>query len=145
MPESEENFKTWWPSLVDADVVNVRYPHESHGLARKPSNSSKRSVRDDFLQFIDLNSQPNGRNSSSFGALFYFLPKFSRIGEPKKSEKNYDNKVNQSLVCEFNHVQEEEERGTCSERSAFRWLKEDKPKHAICPIIVIVVRSSKRK
>lgn len=83
---------------MDTDVVNVRYPHESHGLARKTSNSSKKSVQDDFLQFVDLNSQPNGRNSNSFGALFYFLP---------------------TLVCEFNCVQEEEGRGKCSKRSAF--------------------------
>lgn len=133
MPDGEDNFKKWWPSLVDTDIVNVRYPHESHGLARKPSNSSKKSVQEDFLQFVDLNSQPNGRNSSSFGALFYFLPKFSRIGEPKKSEKNYNNKVRQSLICEFNRVQEEEGRGKCSDRSAFRWLKQERPRHAICP------------
>ena len=111
MPESEDNFKKWWPSQVDTDVVDVRYPHESHGLARKPSNYSKKSVQDDFLQFVDLNSQPNGRNSSSFGALFYFPPKFSRVGEPIKSEKNYDNKVCQSLVCEFNREFKRREEG----------------------------------
>ena len=38
------------------------------------------------------------------------------------------------MICEFNRVQEEEGRGKCSERSAFRWLKKDRPKHAICPL-----------
>lgn len=133
MPEGQDNFKKWWPTLMDTDIVNVHYPHESHGLARKPSNSAKLNVREQFLQFVDVNSQPNGRQSGSYGALFYFLPKFTRIGEPKKSEKNYTDKVEHSLLCEFNRVQEEEGRGKCSERSAFRWLKEDRPRHAICP------------
>ena len=133
MPENQDNFKKWWPTLADTDVVNVSYPHEDHGLARKPSNSAKVTVHEQFLEFIDNNSQPNGRQASSYGALFYFLPKFTRIGEPKKSEKNYDKKVKQSLLCEFNRVQKESGQETCSERSAFRWLKEDRPKHAICP------------
>ena len=133
MPEGQDNFKEWWPTLTETDIVNVHYPHESHGLARKPSNSAKVTVKEQFLQFVDLNSQPNGRQSSSSGALFYFLPKFTRIGAPKKSEKNYLDKVQHSLLCEFNRVQEEEGRQTCSERSAFRWLKEDRPKHAVCP------------
>ena len=133
MPENQDNFKKWWPTLADTDVVNVSYPHEDHGLARKPSNSAKVTVHEQFLEFVDNNSQPNGRQASSYGALFYFLPKFTRIGEPKKSEKNYDEKVKQSLLCEFNRVQKESGQKTCSEQSAFRWLKEDRPKHAICP------------
>lgn len=133
MPDNQDNFKKWWPTLSGTDVVNVNYPHESHGLARKPSNSAKVTVREQFLEFVDQNSQPNGRQASSSGALFYFLPKLTRIGEPKKSEKNYNEKVKQSLVCEFNRVQQERGKETCSERSVFRWLKEDRPKHAVCP------------
>ena len=41
--------------------------------------------------------------------------------------------MKQSLVCEFNRVQQERGKETCSERSVFRWLKEDRPKHAVCP------------
>ena len=133
MPEGQDNFKEWWPTLTETDIVNVHYPHESHGLARISSNSAKVTVKEQFLHFVDLNSQPNGRQSSSSGALFYFLPKFTRIEAPKKSEKNYLDKVQHSLLCEFNRVQEEEGRQTCSECSAFRWLKEDRPRHAVCP------------
>ena len=84
MPEGQDNFKQWWALLSDTDIVHIRYPHESHGLARKPSNSSKKSVQEEFLEFVDMNSQPNGRNSGSFGALFYFLPKFTRIGSQNR-------------------------------------------------------------
>ena len=133
LPESQANFKKWWPTLADTDVLNVSYPHESHGLARKPSNSAKVTVHEQFLEFVDNNSQPNGRQVSSSGALFYLLSKFTRIGEPKKSEKNYDEKVKLYLLCEFNRVQKESGRETCFERSVFRWIKEDRPKHAICP------------
>jgi len=42
-------------------------------------------------------------------------------------------KAGHSLLCEFNRSQLELDKGTCSERSAFRWLKEDRPKHAVCP------------
>ena len=133
MPEGQDNFKKWWPTLLDTDIVNVHYPHESHSLARKPSNSAKVNVQEQFHQFVDLNSQPNGRQSGSYGALFYFVRKFTRIGAPKKSEKNYADKVEHSLLCEFNRVQEEEGRKTCSDRSVFRWLKEDRPRHAVCP------------
>ena len=82
---------------------------------------------------MDDNSQPTGRNTGSAGAQYYFSPKFIRIGEPAKSEKNKEEKANHSLLCEFNRSQREQDREGCSERSAFRWLKEDRPKHAVCP------------
>ena len=46
-------------------IVRVRYPHERHGNAGKTSHSAKTSVMQDFLQFVDLNSQPNGRSADS--------------------------------------------------------------------------------
>ena len=133
MPEDHSNFAQWWATLEGASVVSVRFPHSSHSLARRSSNFSKRSVREDFLQFVDANSQPNGRNSSSFGAQFYFLPKYSRVGEPKKGEQGSTVKADRSVICEFNRAQAECGKEGCSERSAFRWLKEHRPKHAICP------------
>ena len=133
MPEGIDNFNHWWSTILDPDQVQVRYPHDQHGLSRKPSNSEKQSVREDFLKFVDDNSQPNGRNAGSAGAQYYFLPKFTRIGEPAKSERNKAEKERHSLLCEFNRSQREQGREECSERSAFRWLKEDRPKHAVCP------------
>ena len=133
MPDGVDNFALWWASVQDTDQVKVRYPHAEHGLARKPSNSAKRSVREDFLKFVDENSQPNGRNTGSAGAQYYFSPKFTRIGEPTKSELNREQKASHSLLCEFNRSQTEQDKEGCAERSAFRWLKEDRPKHGICP------------
>ena len=133
LPDHQEFFKGWWDSIGNAEMVQVRFPHESHGLARKISNFAKTSVLHDFLKFVDENSQPNGRQSGSFGAHFYFNPKFSRIGEPKKSERNVDEKRKHSLLCEFNRAQCEAGKEVCSERSAFRWLKQHRPKHGICP------------
>ena len=37
----DEAFSTWWKSKASGDVVNVKYPHERHGLAGKVSNSAK--------------------------------------------------------------------------------------------------------
>ena len=92
-------------------------------------------MREHFFDFVDKNSQPTGRNDGSFGARYYFSPKFTRIGEPKQSEKNFELKMSHSLLCELNRTQREQGRDTCicSERSVFRWLKEDRPKHAISP------------
>ena len=57
MPEGTENFMQWWDTVQNTDQVKVRYPHEQHGLSRKPSNSEKPSVREDFVQFVDGNSK----------------------------------------------------------------------------------------
>ena len=53
-------FREWWIDLQDSDSVSVRYPHTRHGNTGRQSNSSKASVMDDFLAFVDANSQPNG-------------------------------------------------------------------------------------
>ena len=131
-PEAD-NFKKWWDTLADTELVKVRYPYDQHGLARKPTNSEKRTMREHFFDFVDKNSQPTGRNDGSFGARYYFSPNFTRIGEPKQSEKNLEFKMSHSLLCEFSRTQREHGRDMCSERSVFRWLKEYRPKHAISP------------
>ena len=60
MPDGVESaFKMWW-SLSASTTVNVRYPHTKHGNAGEVSNSAKKTVLDDFLTFVDTNSQPNG-------------------------------------------------------------------------------------
>ena len=60
MPDSEESsFKTWWRSLTESTVVSVRLPIAAQGNAGKPSNSAKKAVLEDFLAFVDANSEPN--------------------------------------------------------------------------------------
>ena len=75
----ELSLARWWKSLESDAIVSVRYPHERHGLAGKPSNQAKQSVKTDFLTFVDVNSQPNGRREDSSSATHYFLPQFKTI------------------------------------------------------------------
>ncbi len=60
LPTDETTFKTWWASLDDDDDVDVKYPHEKHGLKGKTSNRAKTEVLEDFLKFVDNNCTPNG-------------------------------------------------------------------------------------
>lgn len=46
MPEvPSESFHAWWKKLDATASVTVRYPHERHGLAKKPSNRAKSDVQ----------------------------------------------------------------------------------------------------
>ena len=103
----ETSFKIWWRGLDPSTVVDVRYPHERHGNAGRTSNSAKTSVQQDFLEFVDLNSQPNGRSADSTGPTRYFLPKFTTIQTPKPNVCHYEERVQRSVVGEFNRAQRE--------------------------------------
>ena len=83
-------FGVWWKTLEEEDTVEVQYPHERHALTGRPSNHAKHQVMEQFLEFVDLNSQPNGRQASSYSAQSFFLPKFTRIAMPREG---YDTKV----------------------------------------------------
>lgn len=86
----------------------------------------------DFLQFVDTNSQPNRRQSGSYSAQYYFLPKFTRIDPPKSGEPNYSEKERSSLVSEFNRAQREQGKPEVKSGSTVRnWLKKHRPKHAL--------------
>ena len=77
----------WWKELEDDDELDVKYPHEHHGLAGKPSNRAKTAVLSRFVQFVDANCQSNGRPSDSYSPQFYFL---SRIVPPKKNDAHVE-------------------------------------------------------
>ena len=65
MPDGiESNFKQWWKSVPDDYSANVHYPHEKHGLQGRTSNNAKVQAKQAFLNFVDANSQPNGRIES---------------------------------------------------------------------------------
>ena len=132
------SFNMWWRSQSPATKIQVRIPHERHGNAGKISNSAKTTVRQDFIEFIDMNSQPNGRSADSSGPTVYFLPKFSTIQAPKPSVSHYEERLARSVVGEFNRVQRERDRGECSNGSSHNWQKADRPKVAIAVIIFIV-------
>lgn len=95
------------------------------------SNHAETSVMEDFLTFVDANSQPNGRHSGSYSAQFFFHPKFSRIAPPKEGEKNFEEKCHSSVVFEFNRAQREIGKGTCGPTAATEWLKKFRPKTAL--------------
>jgi hypothetical protein len=88
LPNDTVAFEEWWGGLDDDDEVQVRYPHEHHGLQGKQSNGAKTDVKD-FLLFVDI-STPNSRQSDSHCPTFYFLPKFRRVDPLKVSEKDYE-------------------------------------------------------
>ena len=134
MPDGTETaFNKWWRSLHVSSLVNVRCPHARHGNAGKTSNSAKSTVMQDFLKFVDTNSQPNGRSEDSTGPTFYFLPKFSTIQTPKMGTANYAERVARSVVGKFNRAQTEAGKGTCANGSSHNWLQKHRPKVAICP------------
>ena len=83
------------------------------------------------------NSQPNGRQSGSYSAQYYFLPKFTCIDPPKSGEPNYSEKERSSLVSEFNQAQREQGEPEVKSGSTVRnWLKKHRPKHALCPHMI---------
>ena len=122
-------FGAWWKLVDDDEVVEVQYPHEHHGLTGKASNHAKKEVMVDFLEFVDLNSQPNGRQAGSYSAQFFFLPKFTRIAAPRDGEE----KMQSSVVCQFNKAQTEKGKQTCRNTAATDWLQKHRPKVALHP------------
>lgn len=123
----------WWKEMEDDDELDVKYPHEKHGLAGKPSNHAKTAVLNHFLQFVDANCQPNGRPSDSYSPQFYFLSKFTRIVPPKKNDAQYDDVAKRSVISEFNNAQQLEGKDTVGDSTARGWLQQYRPKVAIHP------------
>ena len=134
MPSSCDTcFAVWWRSLETSAAVTVRYPHERHGHSGKTSNSAKSDVQSDFLNFVDCNCQPNGRAAESHGPTHYFISKFTTIQTPKPGVSNYVQRLKRSVVGEFNRAQRAAGRKTCSNGSAYNWLRLYRPKVGICP------------
>lgn len=62
----------WWRSLVSSTVTMLRFSHKQHGNAGKVSNSAKMETRKEFLDFVDLNTQPNGCSADFSGIRFFW-------------------------------------------------------------------------
>ena len=133
MPEEiNEAFLKWWSSIDPLTKVKVRVPHARHGLAGKTSSSARTEVLDDFLTFVDSNSQPNSRTADSSGPTSYFLSSFTMLNRPKKDVSNYEERYKRSVVGVFTRAQEERERSGCSDKTATTWLRQYQPKVGIC-------------
>ena len=100
-------FDAWWKTVDDDEVLEVQCPYERYGLAGRPSNHAKTEAMEDFLEFVDANIQPNGRQAGSYSAQYFFVPKFTRIASPRPGEKSYNENVQSSVVSQFNRVQAE--------------------------------------
>ncbi|XP_070548862.1 uncharacterized protein [Ptychodera flava] len=142
--DDDKNFDTWWSTVDGNDEVDVRQFASRHGLQGKSSNHKKSDLQEQFLAFVDANKVPTGRHSEGSGSLYYFLPQYTRISIPKKSENNYEEKMTQSLVAVFNMQQTELDRATVGCTTAERWLHDERPRHSIIlinQIIAIPVRN----
>ena len=134
MPQGcELSFMAWWKLLESFSTVTVQYPHERHGHAGKTSHAAKVETKTSFLNFVDLNSQPNGCSADSTSATHFFLLKFRTIQTPKVGVSSFEERLKQSLVGEFNHTQTELQKPTISNYSASTWLKKERPKYSIYP------------
>ena len=111
----------------------MKYPHDRHGLAGRPSNRTKTAVLNRILQFVDVNCQPNGRPSDSYSPQFYFLSKFTRIVPLKKNDTNYDDVARRSVISVFNNAQQLKGKDTVRDSTARGWLEQYRPKFAIHP------------
>lgn len=72
-------FTKWLSSLGDDASIQIENPAGNHGLCGRKSNNSKEAVKRKFLLFVDLHSQPNGRQAGSYGPQFYFDSAFTRF------------------------------------------------------------------
>ena len=61
------------------------------------------------------------------------MPKFTTISAPKLSDPNQERKLKSSWVGEFNRIQMGSGKPTISNFSATAWLRDERPKIAICP------------
>ena len=108
----------WWKELEDDTELEVKYPHEKYGLSGKTSNQAKTALLERFLQFVDANSQPNGRSSDSYGPQFYFISKFTRIVPPKKNDEHYNDVAKRSVISVFNTMQQHDGKDTVGDSTA---------------------------
>lgn len=128
-PGNETNILRWWMNLEDSSMVELRTQPKLHC---GKSNNNKEELLPRFLNFIDNNSQPNGRKVGSHGPLYFLNSKFDRINTASVSE---DGKPEQwkrrSLVYEFNRTLEDNK--NISNGTGKKWLNKYRPKHAISP------------
>ena len=91
----------------------VKFLHEHHGNAGKASNLAKTTLQEEFLKFVDNNSQPNGWSAEYSGPTIYFLLKFCTIQMPEKNVTHYEERLTRSVVGESNQAQREQGKQEC--------------------------------
>jgi len=128
-PADVENVIDWWANLSDDSIIELRLSPKLHNGR---GNNKKEMLLKQFLEFVDNNSQPNGRRVGSHGPLYYLSSKFTRISAPYTSEEGKPEAwKRRSLVYEYNRTLGTNE--NISTGTAKTWLKTYRPTHAICP------------
>ena len=124
---------TWLQSQPEGAAVACRNTTR-HGNAGKRSHNAKNEViLKRFLEFVDLNSSPNGRKEGSHGSTFFFNPKFTMLQTPDKKNAQYAYKCHHSVLFEFNRSLEEDGLTTISVGTFHSWLKQHRSYIGICP------------
>lgn len=109
-------FMVWWGGLSRSTMVQVSYPHDINmGMLGRCHMWLRH--QEDFLTYVDDNSQPNGWSADLSGPTSYFLGKFTTLQTPKVGSSHYEEHLSRFVVDEFNCVQREHGRGTCSNGS----------------------------
>ncbi len=128
-PANVTNIIDWWANLGNDSIIELRSTPKLH---QGRGNNRKEWLLKQFLEFIDNNSQPNGRKIGSHGPLYFLDSKFTRISAPYASEEEKPEKwKRRSLVYEYNRSLGGNE--SISSGTAKKWLKTYRPKHAVCP------------
>ena len=111
----------------------MKFLYERHCLAGCPSNHSQLDVMADFLEFVDLNSQPNGRAHWQLQCSVLLHSQVQSHCSTLTRRENFDQKAKASVVSEFNRAQVEQGRGTCGPTAAAEWLDKHRPKVVLHP------------
>ena len=121
-------FKVWQKDIPNDRKVCAHYPFDRHGLAGRVSNHDKVHTKEKFLDVVDNNSQPNGRQPDSRNPTHHSSPNFITITMPKQGVHNYyECRLASSLVGEFNLIQEDIGQSTISNYSASTQLNTERP------------------
>ena len=103
-------------------------------LGNGPCNHAKSEiVLQQFTEFVDCKSSPNGHKEGSHGATFYFNPKFYTPCAPQTQTTLNTSTKCKRVLYEFNRTLEEEGMGKISVGTFHSWLKQHRPYVGICP------------
>ncbi|MCP4337032.1 MAG: hypothetical protein GY679_04275 [Mycoplasma sp.] len=127
LPVNETNISDRRMNLKDSSITELRSPPKLHC---GKSNNNKEELLPRFLNFIDNNSQSDGRRIGSHGPLFFLSSKSDRISAPSVSKADKPEQwKKRSPVYGFDRTPDGNK--SISDGTAEKWLKTYRPKHAV--------------
>ena len=124
---------TWLQSQPEGAAVACRNTTRHSNAGKRSHNAKNEVILKRFLEFVDLNSSPNGRKEGSHGSTLFFNPKFTMLRTPDKKNAQYVYKCHHSVLFEFNRSLEEDGLTTISVGTFHSWLKQHRSYIGICP------------